>query len=135
LPAPEKRSEEEAVENLRQVLRDAVRSHLMTSPARRISVGQDRFERGCRLDVEASSRPVRTFSTASTILDTTNSITARVVARHFNTDHHEFVVKPDALAIIDDLIAHFDEPFGDSSAIPTWSFRDGTAARNRRAVW
>jgi asparagine synthase (glutamine-hydrolysing) len=42
------------------------------------------------------------------------------VARHFATDHHEFVVKPDALAIIDDLIAHFDEPFGDSSAIPTW---------------
>ena len=45
---------------------------------------------------------------------------ARVVAHHFGTDHHEFVVKPDALAILDDLIAHFDEPFGDSSAIPTW---------------
>src|SRR5262249_42580054 len=45
---------------------------------------------------------------------------AREVARHFGTDHREFVVRPDALAIVDDLIAHFDEPFGDSSAIPTW---------------
>ncbi len=45
---------------------------------------------------------------------------ARAVARHFGTDHHEFIVTPDALAILDDLITAFDEPFGDSSAIPTW---------------
>jgi len=45
---------------------------------------------------------------------------ARRVAEHFGTDHHEFVVKPDAVGILDRLIAHFDEPFADSSAIPTW---------------
>jgi asparagine synthase (glutamine-hydrolysing) len=45
---------------------------------------------------------------------------ARVVARHFGTDHHEFVVRPDGLSILDDLVGHFDEPFADSSAIPTW---------------
>jgi asparagine synthase (glutamine-hydrolysing) len=45
---------------------------------------------------------------------------ARTVAGHFGTDHHEFVVRPDALAIADRLVEHFDEPFGDSSAIPTW---------------
>src|SRR5262249_26827954 len=45
---------------------------------------------------------------------------ARRVARHFGTDHHEHVVKPDAVSILDDLVAHFDEPFADSSAIPTW---------------
>jgi asparagine synthase (glutamine-hydrolysing) len=45
---------------------------------------------------------------------------ARRVADHFGTDHHEFVVKPDGVAILDRLIAHFDEPFADSSAIPTW---------------
>ena len=42
------------------------------------------------------------------------------MAERFGTEHHEFVVRPDALAILDRLIAHFDEPFGDSSAIPTW---------------
>jgi asparagine synthase (glutamine-hydrolysing) len=45
---------------------------------------------------------------------------ARRVATHFGTDHHEFVVKPDAIRILDALIGHFDEPFADSSAIPTW---------------
>ena len=45
---------------------------------------------------------------------------ARRVATQFGTDHHELVVKPDAISILDDLIAHFDEPFADSSAIPTW---------------
>ena len=35
-------------------------------------------------------------------------------------DHHEFVVRPDALAIVDRIVAHFDEPFADASAIPTW---------------
>jgi asparagine synthase (glutamine-hydrolysing) len=45
---------------------------------------------------------------------------ARAVARHFRTDHHEFVVRPDALSILDRMIGHFDEPFADSSAIPTW---------------
>jgi asparagine synthase (glutamine-hydrolysing) len=42
------------------------------------------------------------------------------VATHFGTDHHEFVVRPDGLSILDRLIEHFDEPFADSSAIPTW---------------
>jgi asparagine synthase (glutamine-hydrolysing) len=45
---------------------------------------------------------------------------ARRVADHFGTDHHEFVVKPDGVGILDRLISHFDEPFADSSAIPTW---------------
>ena len=45
---------------------------------------------------------------------------AHASREHFGTEHHEFVVSPDALAILDELIAHFDEPFADSSAIPTW---------------
>jgi asparagine synthase (glutamine-hydrolysing) len=72
------------------------------------------------LMAEASRQPVRTFSIGFDDPRYDELEHARVVARHFGTDHHEFVVKPDALAIIDDLIAHFDEPFGDSSAIPTW---------------
>ena len=50
----------------------------------------------------------------------TSSSTRGRVAQHFGTDHHEFVVRPDGLAILDQLIEHFDEPFADSSAIPTW---------------
>ena len=123
LPAQENppRSEEEAVENLRGVLRDAVRSHLMSEvPLGAFLSGGIDSSVVVGLMSEASSRPVRTFSIGFDDPRYDELEHARVVARHFGTDHHEFVVKPDALAIIDDLIAHFDEPFGDSSAIPTW---------------
>ncbi len=45
---------------------------------------------------------------------------ARIAAQHFRTDHREYVVTPRAVAALDDLIWHYDEPFGDSSAIPTY---------------
>jgi len=43
-----------------------------------------------------------------------------MVARQYHTDHHEIVVRPDAVDLVSRLIRHFDEPFGDSSAIPTF---------------
>ncbi|HEX2501955.1 MAG TPA: asparagine synthase (glutamine-hydrolyzing) [Methylomirabilota bacterium] len=45
---------------------------------------------------------------------------ARRVARHFETEHRELVVKPDAVSLLPRLAWHFDEPFGDSSALPTF---------------
>lgn len=45
---------------------------------------------------------------------------ARKVAEIFGTDHHEEVVKPQALQILPELVKHFGEPFGDSSAIPSY---------------
>jgi asparagine synthase (glutamine-hydrolysing) len=123
LPAEEHRptSEADAVEGLRGVLRDAVRSHLMSEvPLGAFLSGGVDSSLVVGLMAEASSRPVRTFSIGFDDPRYDELEHARSVARHFGTEHHEFVVKPDALAIIDDLIGHFDEPFGDSSAIPTW---------------
>jgi asparagine synthase (glutamine-hydrolysing) len=114
-------SEEEAVEALRSVLRDAVRSHLMSEvPLGAFLSGGVDSSVVVGLMSEVSSQPVRTFSIGFEDPKYDELEHARTVARHFGTDHHEFVVKPDALSIIDDLIEHFDEPFGDSSAIPTW---------------
>jgi asparagine synthase (glutamine-hydrolysing) len=45
---------------------------------------------------------------------------ARIVSQKYQTDHFERVVKADALSIIDKLVWHFDEPFADSSAVPTY---------------
>lgn len=45
---------------------------------------------------------------------------AALVAKKFRTDHHQIVVKPDSVALVSKLVHHFDEPFGDSSAIPTF---------------
>ena len=114
-------SDRDAIEGLRAVLRDAVRSHLMSEvPLGAFLSGGVDSSLVVGLMAEASSRPVQTFSIGFDVPDYDELEYARVVARHFATDHHEFVVQPDAMAIIDDLISHFDEPFGDSSAIPTW---------------
>jgi asparagine synthase (glutamine-hydrolysing) len=69
---------------------------------------------------EASAQPVKTFSIRFDEPEFDEIEHARVVSRHFATDHYEYVVRPDALSMIDRLITHFDEPFGDPSAIPTW---------------
>jgi asparagine synthase (glutamine-hydrolysing) len=122
LPAEERAmSEDEAVEGLRGVLRDAVRSHLMSDvPLGAFLSGGVDSSLVVGLMAEASDRPVRTFSIGFDEPRYDELEHARTVARHFGTDHHEFVVRPDALSILDDLIDHFDEPFGDSSAVPTW---------------
>ena len=45
---------------------------------------------------------------------------ARMVAQRYGTDHHEFVVKPDAVGLLPKLVRHYGEPFADSSALPTY---------------
>ena len=114
-------SEGEAVESLRVILQDAVRSHLMSEvPLGAFLSGGIDSSLVVGMMAQVSSQPVRTFSIGFEDPRYNELEHARVVARHFGTDHHEFIVRPDALSIIDDLITHFDEPFGDSSAIPTW---------------
>jgi asparagine synthase (glutamine-hydrolysing) len=69
---------------------------------------------------QASSRPVQTFSlgfAGDATYDET--AVARLTARRYATDHHEFIVEPRALELLPTLVRHHDQPFGDSSAIPT----------------
>jgi len=69
---------------------------------------------------ELSAQPVRTFSIGFPEAEYSELPYARTVARHFGTDHHEFVVQPDGIDVLDRLVRHFGEPFADSSALPTW---------------
>lgn len=66
------------------------------------------------------SQPVKTFSIGFREDSFDELKYARVAAKHFGTDHHEFVVTPDICQIVDQLVHHFDEPFADVSAIPTY---------------
>ena len=114
-------TEHDAVEGLRAVLRDAVSSHMVSDvPLGAFLSGGIDSSGVVGMMAQASSRPVKTFSIGFDDPAFDELEHARTVARHFGTDHHEFVVKPDGLSILDDLIGHFDEPFADSSAIPTW---------------
>jgi asparagine synthase (glutamine-hydrolysing) len=70
--------------------------------------------------VRRTGRPVQTFSVGFTETSYNELPYARQTARTFSTVHHELVLEPDILNVLDDLIWHLDEPFGDSSAIPTY---------------
>jgi asparagine synthase (glutamine-hydrolysing) len=69
---------------------------------------------------QQSSQPVKTFSVGFSEDEFDESSYAREVAKKFGTDHHELILEPNALDVIDDIAWHLDEPFGDSSSIPTY---------------
>lgn len=66
------------------------------------------------------SQPVKTFSIGFHEAPFNELPDARRVAKYIGAEHHEFIVEADAVAMLDDLVGYFDEPFGDSSAIPTY---------------
>ncbi|MGE5815415.1 MAG: asparagine synthase (glutamine-hydrolyzing), partial [Acidobacteriota bacterium] len=113
-------SEDDAAAQLRDVLAEAVRLHMVSDvPIGAFLSGGIDSSLVVGLMAEASPK-VTTFSIGFDDPEHDELPYARAVARHFGTDHHEFVVRPDALAILDAVVAHFDEPFADASAIPTW---------------
>ena len=67
-----------------------------------------------------SKEPVKTFSIGFEEAAYNELEYASMVARQYRTEHHEILVRPDSAELITKLAWHFDEPFGDSSAIPTY---------------
>jgi asparagine synthase (glutamine-hydrolysing) len=67
-----------------------------------------------------SNSPVKTFSIGFNEPEYDETQHAQSVAQQFGTEHHQFTVEPDAIDILETLVWHFDEPFADSSALPTY---------------
>lgn len=63
---------------------------------------------------------VKTFSIGFSAKEYDETRYARMVAERYATDHEEFIVEPDAIAVLPQLIWHYGEPFADPSAIPTY---------------
>jgi asparagine synthase (glutamine-hydrolysing) len=114
-------SEDEAVEQFGALLRDAVRRRLIADVplGAFLSGGLDSSAVVAEM-AELSSMPVKTFSIGFGERDFDELNYARQVAEHFGTDHHEMQVEPKALDILPTLVRHYGEPYGDSSAIPTY---------------
>ena len=126
-PAPvaadEVRHDEEAelVEELRARLRDSVRAHLVSDvPVGVLLSGGIDSSALAALAAEELSEPLRTFSIGFEERSFDELADARLVAERYGTDHHELVLRPDAALLLPALADAFDEPFADSSALPTY---------------
>ena len=121
-PALETREEDEAelVEELRARLRDSVRAHLVSDVPVGVllSGGVDSCTLAA-LAAEETSEPLRTFSIGFEERSYDELADARLVAERYDTVHRELVLRPDAALLLPELAAAFDEPFADSSALPT----------------
>src|SRR2546422_10139118 len=114
-------SEQEAGERAIEILRDAVKVRLMSEvPLGAFLSGGIDSSAVVALMSQESSEPVKTFSIGFEEQDFSELHHARRVAEHVGADHHEFIVRPDALEVLPTLIEHYGEPYADSSAIPTY---------------
>jgi asparagine synthase (glutamine-hydrolysing) len=114
--------DQEAVDQLDALLRRSVQRRLIADvPVGAFLSGGIDSSAVVAAAQAVSAVPVRTFTIGSTHADYDESHAARGVAKHLGTDHTEQVVTgADALAVVDRLGTIYDEPFGDSSQIPTF---------------
>ncbi|MFY9580312.1 MAG: asparagine synthase (glutamine-hydrolyzing) [Gaiellaceae bacterium] len=122
-PAVEARGDEEAelVEELRARLRDSVRAHLVSDvPVGVLLSGGVDSSLLAALAAEESSETLRTFSIGFEERSFNELGDARRVAERYGTLHRELLLRPDAALLLPALADAFDEPFADSSALPTY---------------
>lgn len=115
------KSEEECVEELEHRLLEATRIRLISDvPLGAFLSGGTDSSTIVALMARASSAPVKTFSIGFTKNDFNEAEYARIVARKFGTDHHEMILEPDVVETVEHLTSSLEEPFGDSSMLPTY---------------
>ena len=114
-------SEEEYIEGILEALRESTRLRLVSDvPLGALLSGGIDSSAVVATMAGLMDRPVKTFSIGFEV-DVFNELPhARRIAERFGTDHHEFVVRPDAVEVLPQIVRHFGEPFADSSALPTY---------------
>jgi asparagine synthase (glutamine-hydrolysing) len=123
VPAEELRGDDEAelIEELRARLRDSVRAHLLSDvPVGVLLSGGVDSAALAALAAQESSDPVHTFTIGFEERSFDERGDARRVADRYGTIHHELLVQPDPTLLLPALAEVFDEPFADSSALPTY---------------
>jgi asparagine synthase (glutamine-hydrolysing) len=113
--------EETAARRVRALLTEAVRIRLMSEvPLGAFLSGGVDSSTVVALMSEMATEPVKTFSIGFEEQDYSEVEYARLVARRYHTDHHEFIVRPNLLSVLPELAWAFDEPFADASMVPTY---------------
>jgi asparagine synthase (glutamine-hydrolysing) len=114
-------SEDDIEQSLRELVTEAVRIRLVSDVplGAHLSGGID-SSIVVGLMAGMVNQPVKTFSIGFKEGGFNELPYARQVAQEFSTDHHEFILEPNAVEVLPKLVQHFDEPFADPAAIPTW---------------
>jgi asparagine synthase (glutamine-hydrolysing) len=121
LPARHREHEADLAEECRARLADSVRAHLVADvPVGVLLSGGVDSGALAALAARESAEPVRTFSIGFEESSFDELAGARAVAARYGTRHRELVLRPDAALLLPALAAAFDEPFADSSALPTY---------------
>lgn len=114
-------SEEECLEELEFRLAEAVRIRLIADvPLGAMLSGGVDSSTVVALMARASSAPVKTFSIGFRNDDFNETSYARLVAQRFGTDHQELILEPNVVDTVETLTRSLEEPFGDSSMLPTY---------------
>ncbi len=112
---------ESDVEELQSTLLDAVREQMISDvPLGAFLSGGVDSTIIAGLMQRTSNHQVKTFSIGFRDPEYDETAFAEIAARHLGTEHHSFIVEPKAWETLKELSLQFDEPFGDSSALPTW---------------
>jgi len=115
------RSEEECLEEMEHRLAEAVRIRLISDvPLGALLSGGTDSSTVVALMARATSQPVKTFAIGFRDQEFNEAPYARKVAEKFGTDHHELIVEPDVVETVETLTSSLEEPFGDSSMLPTY---------------
>jgi asparagine synthase (glutamine-hydrolysing) len=126
-------SESRIVEDLLGLLDEATRMRMMSEvPLGAFLSGGVDSSAVVAMMAGASERPVLTNSISFSVAKYNEVEYARRIAELYKTDHHEFHVTPEAIRVIEKLAWHYDEPFADSSAVPTYYVSE--TARKRVTV-
>ncbi len=122
LAEPFKGTEEDATHQLEELLRDAIHKQMEADVplGAFLSGGVDSSTIVALMQAQ-SSRPIRSFTIGFHEKDYNEALHAKAVAQHIGTEHTELYIDPsDALSVIPKLPSLYDEPFSDSSQIPTF---------------
>ena len=127
-------SEEDARRQVREMFDESVRIRMIADVplGAFLSGGIDSSSVVASMALQ-SREPVKTFSIGFEEAAFNELQYAAMVAKRYKTEHHEIVVKPDSVGLVTRLVRHFDEPFADSSAIPTFIVSE-FAARHVKVV-
>jgi asparagine synthase (glutamine-hydrolysing) len=110
-----------AIATTRDLLREAVRKQLMSDvPLGAFLSGGIDSSAVVGMMAQIMNRPVETFSIGFEEAAYSEVAFARAVARKFGTNHHEFIVRPNLIDVLPSLVWTCDQPFADSSILPTY---------------